>query len=574
MDPEKRTILALVLIAIILFGYSLYIRTRGPSRPLTGGEPAGEVAEVRASGGEGAAPESVSTGLSPVLDSVFVAALDESLPHEVIVETDLYSARLTTEGARLTSFRLKEYDAQNGEVVELIPEDAEAILGLWIGAGEQGIDLSSAPFTTDVTELELSPARPEGEIRFVLPLAEGGEVVKRYRFYLGRYDLGFEVEVSEQIGAREYWLHWRPGLSSTERNRNEDLTHFAGLALMGDLLLKRGRRDLAKIARRAENEGSAEAGYVEEIGNVRWVGVRTKYFVATVVPQVASQRKVRLMALGTEHIGFELGGRFGESGRVRGLVYLGPIDYELLREYGLGMERIVDFGMRPIAPISKFVLTLLTWTHEYISNYGLIIILFSCIMKAVYFPLTHRGMRQMKEMQEKQALLQPKLNELKQKYKNDPQKLNQETMALYREQGVSPVGSLKGCLPMLLQLPIFWALFTVLRNTIELRRAPFMLWIRDLSEPDRLQILPELAVPVLPLVMGAVMLLQQRLTSKGTDPRQRMMGYMMPIVFTFLFVRFPAGLVLYWLVNSALSLGEQYLTHVRGPETGGSSKKR
>ncbi|KPL05934.1 hypothetical protein AMJ71_10380, partial [candidate division TA06 bacterium SM1_40] len=317
MDAEKRTILALGLIAVILFGYSIYIRSRaGRGVDELAREPsrrAVEAVEETDVDRDTAMPEPRWDGLTP-LDSLFGAAAVDSVEREVVVETDLYWARLSTRGATLTSVRLKDYDAQNGQMVELIPEDAHAILGLWIGAGEEGIDLTLAPFTTDVSEVTLSAEHPEGEVAFALTLPQGGEVVRRYRFFRNRYDIALEIAVSEEIGARDYWLHWQPGLSATERNRTEDLSHFAGLALMGDVLVRKNRRDLVKIGRRSEAEDSELASYVEEIGDVRWAGVRTKYFVATLVPESSGQHRVRLMASGPEHVGFDLGGRYGESG--------------------------------------------------------------------------------------------------------------------------------------------------------------------------------------------------------------------------------------------------------------------
>jgi YidC/Oxa1 family membrane protein insertase len=194
--------------------------------------------------------------------------------------------------------------------------------------------------------------------------------------------------------------------------------------------------------------------------------------------------------------------------------------------------------------------------HRGVPNYGLVIILLSALTKVLFWPLTQKSFKSMRDMQK----LQPKLAALKEKYKDDAQRLNKAMMELYREHGVNPVG---GCLPMLLQMPVFISLFNVLSKTIELRRAGFVWWINDLSAPDVVARLPFSlpfignAVSVLPILMGIAMFLQQKMST--TDPKQAAMTYLLPVVFTVMFFRFPSGLVLYWLVNNVLTIGHQYL---------------
>jgi YidC/Oxa1 family membrane protein insertase len=190
-----------------------------------------------------------------------------------------------------------------------------------------------------------------------------------------------------------------------------------------------------------------------------------------------------------------------------------------------------------------------------------VIIIFSVLMKLVFFPLTYTGMRSMKKMQH----LQPHLKKVQEQHKNDPGKLNQETMALYKKHGVNPFS---GCLPLVLQMPVFFALYSVLINTIELRQAPFMMWIKDLSLPDsivsfgdKLPMVGWESLSLLPILMGVAMFFQQKMTT--VDPKQKMMVYMMPVFMVFIFMSLPAGLNLYWLVNNILSIGEQYLIHIR-----------
>jgi YidC/Oxa1 family membrane protein insertase len=252
------------------------------------------------------------------------------------------------------------------------------------------------------------------------------------------------------------------------------------------------------------------------------------------------------------------------QGRVEQTVdlYVGPLDYDGLKALGRGLDSNVDLGNKYTRPVSWAVLWSLLKLHTVIPNYGIVIILLSVFTKVLFYRLTHKSFKSMRDMQ----ALQPRLQALKEKYKNDKQRLSQETMKLYKESGVNPLG---GCLPMLLQMPIFIALFNVLRNTIELRQAPFVGWMNDLSQPDVLATLPFSlpmlgnAVSVLPIIMGASMFLQSKLGGSIAGPessptQSKALMYMMPIVFTVLFYKMPSGLVLYWIVNTVLSVWQQY----------------
>jgi YidC/Oxa1 family membrane protein insertase len=206
--------------------------------------------------------------------------------------------------------------------------------------------------------------------------------------------------------------------------------------------------------------------------------------------------------------------------------------------------------------LSKGIYWFLIGCYRAIPNYGWVIILLSALMKLAFHPLTAKSMKSMREMQK----LQPEIQALKEKYKTEPQKMNAAMMELYRKRGINPLG---GCLPLLLQMPVFFALFNVLSKTIELRRADFIFWINDLSAPDRVATLP-FSIPfigttlsLLPILMGVAMFIQQKMTP--TDPKQAMMTYLLPIIFTFMFFTFPSGLVLYWLVNNVLTIIHQYL---------------
>src|SRR4030043_2005475 len=225
----------------------------------------------------------------------------------------------------------------------------------------------------------------------------------------------------------------------------------------------------------------------------------------------------------------------------RGLIYLGPKEIRPLKELGVGAEKLLDFGF--FSMVAKPILWFLNLTNSVTGNYGIDIIIVSILIKIIFLPLTQISMKSMKEMQK----VQPEMTRLRETYKNDKARLQQEIMLLYKRRKINPMS---GCLPMLIQIPVFIALYNALQNAIEMRHAPFLLWIQDLSAKDPLYITP--------LIMGATMFMQQKMTPTAGDPAQAKMFLLMPVMFTFLFLNFPSGLVLYWLVNNVLSIRQQY----------------
>ncbi|MBD3290139.1 membrane protein insertase YidC, partial [candidate division KSB1 bacterium] len=303
-------------------------------------------------------------------------------------------------------------------------------------------------------------------------------------------------------------------------------------------------------------------------GKIDWVAIRTKYFASIIFPDTEDDISARLSGA-TESFGDEkvdktfkafLEMRMPYSSRdseIRNFqVYLGPLDYYLVKQYDDGFDEIMGYGPAIIRPFAKLTIRVFRFLHGFIPNYGVVLIVFSILVKIVVYPLTRKSYVAMREMQK----LQPLMTEMREKYKNDPQRLNKEMMALYKEHGVNP---LSGCLPTLLQMPLLWAIFLVFRNTIQLRQAEFIWWINDLSSPDT--ILLPFSMPlignelhIIPLLMGATMFIQQRMTMK--DPKQKAMVYFMPIFLTFIFYNFPSGLNLYYTLFNLFSMLQQKLT--------------
>jgi YidC/Oxa1 family membrane protein insertase len=242
-----------------------------------------------------------------------------------------------------------------------------------------------------------------------------------------------------------------------------------------------------------------------------------------------------------------------DKGMASGRLFFGPKQTEVLKSLDVNAQKIVDFGWFDI--IAKPLIWALNMMNKVTHNYGIDIIILTILIKIIFYPLTVKSSTSMKKMQK----LQPKIMKLKEKYANDKGKLNQEMMGLYKTEGVNPMG---GCLPMVIQIPVFFALYKALSGAIELRHAYFFWWINDLSSPEDLFTFHvagyALPIRIMPLIMGITQVIQQKMTPTTADPMQEKIMLLMPIVFTFLFWSFPSGLVLYWLINNVISIAQQY----------------
>tara|TARA_Y100001934_G_C12383847_1_gene794338 strand:- start:775 stop:2463 length:1689 start_codon:yes stop_codon:yes gene_type:complete len=347
---------------------------------------------------------------------------------------------------------------------------------------------------------------------------------------------------------RDVGIGWYGGLATTEKNDKDDQTYFKSYVFQGEELedLKIGTSD--KKEEKLFN------------GSTDWVATRTKYFTSALIPinrSLVSGAKLagRKNNIETYDASLTFNGDLENSF----LLYLGPLEYDRISELGVGLESIMDFGWSFIRPISKGVLYSLKAIHNYIPNYGFVLIVFSFLVKILVYPLTKKSYQSTTAMQ----AIQPEITALKEKYKSNPQKLNQATMALYKEKGVNPLG---GCLPMLLQMPLLFALFVVFRTTIELRAEPFIWWIKDLSAPDIIIMLP-FEIPIygghvaaLPIFMVISMFIQQKMMSPGPQqPQQKTMQYFMTGFFFLIFNSFPSGLNLYYTLFNILTIAQQKL---------------
>jgi len=295
---------------------------------------------------------------------------------------------------------------------------------------------------------------------------------------------------------------------------------------------------------------------------MQWIAIEDRYFMKSLIPAEPLQATMKLSLVDESLIVSRLQSpeksiASGDQVSYEYQVFFGPKSMKLLNSLGYNLGEAIQFGM--FGFIAKPLLWFMNFIFSIIPNYGVAIIILTIVTKIVLWPLGNKSYKSMNEMKK----IQPLMAELREKHKNDKKQMNQELMALYKTYKINPMG---GCLPMVLQIPVFFALYRMLYQAIELRHTPFLLWINDLSAPDRLFhfgfsipfMQPPYGIPVLTLVMGATMFLQQKMSPPPGDPAQAKMMMLMPIVFTFIFINFSSGLVLYWLVNNVLSIGQQY----------------
>jgi YidC/Oxa1 family membrane protein insertase len=433
-----------------------------------------------------------------------------------VLENDLVRFEFTNKGGALKSGRLKRYDT------DLVPED-QPLFSTVLLTQNGPVDLSGTALPTRSTRTSVTYSATTESLSFTKTFVLEED-----------YTLRQEVEVS---GAERYVIDCSGGMAVTEEKIKDDLTHFHFYTKTEGKI----HRFATKNLKEAKSFGTA----------ADWVGLKSKYFFVAAVPPEQGFDSCRAVALEDQRIGFSAAVR-PDTRVTETVFYVGPLEYDRLRSFRLGFEEAVSLGFAK--PIALGILWLLKLLYRVFQNWGVAIIIFAVLMKAVFFPLTRTQTKQMRQMQ----MLQPKLNELKKKYKSDPQTLNQETMQLYKLYKVNP---LSGCLPMLVQLPVFWALYSVLRTFIDLRGARFVFWLKDLSQPDtlfgHLPFFGNPAIGMLPILMGISFIAQNMLTQ--TDKKNWALTIIFPIFITVIFLNFPSGLQLYWFMYNVLSIVESII---------------
>ncbi|GAB4337503.1 MAG: membrane protein insertase YidC [Desulfobulbaceae bacterium] len=540
-----RAFLAIVISFVILLGYQYFFVAPNVAPPVPGDQ------AVPAQDTKTAAP-GASEPVSPAAPVPVPAQKPEidMTARDITVETPLYRVVINEQGGGFKSFVLKEYKKElNGDsgFMELVqtelPGELPVVFSLHGGAAT-GLPV----FRSEKEKLVLD--ENSGKTALTMTADVGGSVAIRRTlvFDPATYLIENRYEV---VNSSPDPLAATPAMVLTNRpfsvENSASRFMFSGpVALVNNELSEVKGKKLNKDGPRSFQ------------GEVGWAAYEDNYFICAVLPDTPGTRSL-VMSAQDETVRTVLSEGAvtlspGSGGEFSYTLYFGPKKLSILKEVNRGLSKAINFGW--FDALAKPMLWLLNFFHGIFGNYGVAIILLTVLIKGAFWPISQKGMKSMKNMQK----LQPKVAKLKEKFKDDPQKMNQEMMALYKTYKVNPLG---GCLPMFLQIPFFFALYKVLLMSIELRHAPFMLWINDLSAPDRLPIgidIPFLhGIPVLTLLMGASMYLQQKMTPTTADPTQARIMQMLPIIFTFMFLNFASGLVLYWFVNNLLSILQQQL---------------
>jgi YidC/Oxa1 family membrane protein insertase len=470
-----------------------------------------------------------------------VATAGPRVPAAPIVERQLSSglanATFTSKGGTISGWVLRQYpDLAHGKVpVNLVPPGQRAMQ----------LVVTTPYFTYDFTDVPFrvaSAGAMDSSITFIAEDSTGVRVSKTYRMGPNSVALDLEIRITvpPEYGPIQYRWGWARALPITEPNANPHQNQ--AVALVGDKL---EAVDAGKI----QKDGAKALK-----GNVRWAGDRSKYFVAALIPDSATVEDTQFTKLEDGQPTVWLLGAAPPGTEIvrRAKLYAGPIHYDTLVALGAELDRLANLGWRWIMGLSALLLWCLNFLYKHIPNYGVAIILISVATKLVFYPLTQSSLRSMKLMHH----LQPEVKAIQAKYKGDPTRMNQVMMALYKQNKVNPVS---GCLPMLLQIPVFFALYNVLLNSIELRGAGFMGYIQDLSVPDVLMRFAGFPISLLPIVMTGSTYLMQSQTPVA--PQQKTMMMLMPVMMLVFMYSFPSGVILYWTVNNILSAAQQYLVN-------------
>ncbi len=562
---DRNTITAFLFIAIILILYPLYLEFITPEKIKTpdGNIQTGSQYEIAT---EKTTEKTETEHAEERADDRYAVYDFPAEEKNITINSNLYQATISTVGGgSIVSFRLKHHLLKNDSTVNLIDDKNKRNLYLSFVSIDGDLIVLKKPWETDATLRKIDVTEKSETIVFqqkVLYNNQNYLIEKRLTFHPNSYSIDLFLnlsELSDIIHLGNYAVTWSGGLPQTENNPKDELTYFGGY------IYQAGKPYAFEKLSSGIKDDPSYWGKVS--GNTDWIAVRSKYFVSALIPETGTGPvEVNLGKANDNQNIYNYKAHFQANDPGSKLsLYLGPLEYKRIKDLGVGLSSIMNFGIAPIRPISKGVLWLLKFLHQFIPNYGVVLVLFSILIKTLVYPLTKKSYQSTKEMQ----AIQPLVAELKEKHKKDPTKLNKATMALYKKHGVNPLG---GCLPLLLQMPLLFALFQVFRSTIELRNAPFVFWINDLSSPDIIYHLP-FSLPVygghiavLPLVMGVTMFLQQKMMPTQASGQQKFMSYFMTGFFILLFNNFPSGLNLYYtLFNVFTILQQKFLTPPQQP---------
>lgn len=504
MNNNVKLLIMFVVIVGVFYLYTLL----GPKGIVTE-EPIDTTAVVEE------AVETAPVQTETISDKLQPDVLESADPTMIDFSTEKFSGSIGLHAGCVNSLILNEHKSHRDSILNLVPENG-SFMKMALVSGNGNIDLSGINFHIEYAG-NVNPV--SGTDSIVLTAKIDKSFIKRiYVFSDTSYTFTHRVETDIRTDYVNY--DFSQGMQLSESNEKDDLGYSAVSAFSNGNMIRNKQKQLKDTLAMS--------------GDYQWMGLQTKYFFTGIIAECNG-----FTAFLTEE------SKPAAIFSVKDMemkIYAGPLDYNMFKSYKNGMDRLPDLGWSLIQPISRVLLQIFTFLRRFIPNYGFVIIAFSILIFAAFYPLTFKSFMSMRKMQS----LQPELNEMKKKYSKDPQKLNAETMNLYKKYGVNPFSS---CLPMLIQMPVLFAIYPILKTTIELRDAPFILWIVDLSAKD--------PYFVLPILMGIIMFFTQKMSM--TDNSQKMLMYAMPIMMTVFFINFPAGLVLYWLMYNVLQMGQQLI---------------
>ena len=542
---QFRLLLAIGLSFLVLFVWSMFFVEKQPATDTQ--EPVQKDSSYAERTDQTAEelPEEISQGEE---EQTRTAKRQENPAREIIIETPFYTVRLSAKGGCFSSYILKKYKetvAVDSAYKQLIPESFKKGEILTALSGRSLDGLEDAVFSISEANDRLVINEGKQTVSFDWVSTDGTVLTKAYTFDPDSYLIDLIIYIKN--GAE------RTLKDQLVMSVRKPIEENQGYGFVGPGALINDKLEQIKTKKIEDQD--------EYKGLIKWISVEDRYFLSSIIPESAVDSKIKLVADNSLVINQLINPAFeilpGEKKAFRFHVFMGPKSMDLLNSLGFDLGKALNFGFFNI--IAKPCLWFMNQIHGVIPNYGIAIIILTIFTKILLWPLGNKSYKSMSEMKK----LQPLMAEIREKHKGDKQKMNQELMALYRTYKVNPMG---GCLPMVLQIPVFFALYRMLYQAIELRHAPFLLWINDLSAPDRLFhfgfsipfMQPPYGIPVLTIIMGGTMLLQQKMSPPPGDPTQAKMMMLMPVVFTFIFINFSSGLVLYWLVNNVLSISQQY----------------
>ncbi|MFH1046458.1 MAG: membrane protein insertase YidC [Candidatus Omnitrophota bacterium] len=589
----KRTALAFFLSLLVIIGYNYYLAKKYPPKPLLS-----QQVQPQEVGKETVLPSPTLTKPAPSEAQQFLAGAED-----IVVETDRAKIIITSSGARIKSYQLKNYpeakvvssavNQQLAQLDNLITRNGQEKSGLWqrqknklqtllakyeqspqmaelvslaavldadfspafIIPGNETISqkFNSAQYRFSQQQLKLDPNHPQGTITFSYTDPQGRQLEKSYHFDNSNYIMGLDIKLhgfsAADFPQNSFLVSVGPDVGLEQSSQDKKMQSYHGPVTCFD----NGQQKWVRTEKFTKQEAALFVRRELSEGTVVWTGLENKYFLAALIPgqkpQMAvvekneQEHKTALqMSLVSDNVyPFRL--------------YMGPKKKSDLKTVDATLGKTIDYGL--FSPIAKLIYAALVLFSRWTGNFGWAIILLCIATKVVFHPLTHRSFEAMQKMQEQMKTIQPELEALRLKYKDNPQRLNKEIMEFYKKKGVNPMASCQsGCLPMLLQMPVFFALYAVLYNSIELRGTPFIGWITDLSDKDPYY--------VLPILMGVSMYIQQKLTGLGTtgsaqQDQAKMMAIMMPVMLTWVFASLPSGVVLYWLTFNIVTAAHQML---------------